>query len=47
MKNTIIYDVLGKAVKEIPNLTSNLVTIDVSQLAQGVYMVEITSQNLT
>ena len=40
-----IYDVIGKNVSSISKINSNQATLDVSTLAKGVYLVEITSQN--
>jgi hypothetical protein len=43
LKSIVIYDVLGKKVKE--NATIGQTSIDVSSLAKGVYMMEITSES--
>jgi hypothetical protein len=43
LENICIYDVLGKTIYSIPSISTNQVTMDVSNLAKGVYLVEITS----
>ncbi len=52
MKNTIqiieklsVTDLLGKTILKINSISSNEVTIDVSNLSKGVYLVEITTEN--
>lgn len=45
LKNITILDMLGKMVKSISNLTGTNANIDVSNLAEGIYTVEITSEN--
>jgi uncharacterized repeat protein (TIGR01451 family) len=43
IKSITLYDVLGKVVKQVINLSSNQSTIDVSQMSKGIYFVEILS----
>lgn len=44
--NTIrLYDVMGKSILEVQNLDSNTKTIDVSELSNGIYFVEITTDS--
>ncbi len=43
--NVIIYDVLGKIIKEVKSISSNSATIDTSSLSKGVYLLEITTEN--
>ena len=40
-----LYDVLGKTILSSKNLSSKQSTIDVSSLAKGIYMIEITTEN--
>jgi|GEM_PF-571746 len=40
-----LYDVLGKTILSFKNLSAKQSTIDVSSLAKGVYMIEITTEN--
>ena len=44
LSSIIIYDVVGKTIKTIKNLSSNEISIDVSDLSKGVYLVEISSE---
>ncbi|MEC4004597.1 T9SS type A sorting domain-containing protein [Flavobacterium sp. SUN052] len=44
LSSIIIYDVVGKNIKTIKNLTSNEMSIDVSDLSKGVYLVEIATE---
>ncbi|AWA28785.1 hypothetical protein HYN48_01040 [Flavobacterium magnum] len=39
----VLYDVLGKAVKQVKGNNNEVITIDVSDLARGIYLVEITT----
>jgi uncharacterized repeat protein (TIGR01451 family) len=43
--NVIIYDVLGKIIKEVKSIASNSTTIDTSSLSKGIYLLEITTEN--
>ncbi len=43
--NVIVYDVLGKSIKSINTVSSNQLSIDVSELQKGVYFVEIQTEN--
>ena len=43
LDNIRIYDVLGKTIRTLTSITNNQVTMDVSNLAKGIYLVEITS----
>lgn len=43
--NVIIYDVLGKIIKEVKSISSNNATIDTLSLSKGVYLLEITTEN--
>jgi len=45
LKSVVIYDMLGKNIKTISNISSNQIGIDVVSFAKGVYLVEITSEN--
>jgi len=45
LRKVAIYDLLGKVVKIIPVTATNSLTIDVSDLPNSVYLVEITSAN--
>ena len=45
IENLTITDILGKTVKNIGDITSNEVSVDVSNFANGVYFVEITTAN--
>jgi len=45
IESLTITDVLGKTIKNIKNITSNEMNVDVSNLTRGVYFVEITSEN--
>jgi hypothetical protein len=45
IENIIIHDLLGKKVIAIDNIASSQTSIDVSTLAKGVYLVEITTEN--
>lgn len=45
IENIAIYDILGKNVNQLSNVSSNQSSIDVSQLSKGIYMVEITTEN--
>lgn len=40
-----IYDVMGKQIRNIKNSISNEVTVDVSELSNGIYFVEITTDS--
>ena len=40
-----IYDVLGKSIQSIRNISSNQTSIDVSEMPKGVYFVEIQTEN--
>lgn len=41
----VLYDMLGKAIKTVPVQSNENVTLDVSNLSKGVYLVEITTEN--
>jgi uncharacterized repeat protein (TIGR01451 family) len=45
LENVIIYDVLGKTVKNLSANNSNEMKVDVSNLSKGVYQVEIITQS--
>jgi uncharacterized repeat protein (TIGR01451 family) len=45
LESITIYDVLGKTINKITNLSTNQVSLDVSNLSKGVYLVEITSEH--
>jgi len=45
LEDVIIYDVLGKTVKNLSANNSNEMKVDVSNLSKGVYLVEITTQS--
>ena len=40
-----IYDIMGKSVKLISNISSDQSTVDISHLSKGIYMVEIITDN--
>ena len=44
IKNITVYDVVGKQVKTINNSVTGSVSVDVSDLTNGIYFVEITSE---
>jgi hypothetical protein len=46
IKSIVIYDILGKKVKEINEVNSRELQINTSDLSKGLYMVEITSDTL-
>ncbi|WP_367179000.1 T9SS sorting signal type C domain-containing protein [Flavobacterium sp.] len=41
----LIHDVLGKTIKMIDEVNSNQTQINTSELSQGVYMIEITTND--
>ena len=45
IESLTITDVLGKTIKNIKNITSNEINIDVSNLTTGIYFVTIASEN--
>lgn len=45
IENVIIYDILGKIIKEVKHIASNNAKIDTSSLSKGIYLVEITTEN--
>lgn len=45
IKDVVIYDVVGKAVKRIKSVNSYQTNLNVSELSSGVYMVEVTSES--
>ena len=45
INNIIVYDMLGKNIKEVKNISSVETTLEVSNLARGVYMLEIKTTN--
>lgn len=45
VKNIIVFDISGKIFKNIENSKSN--TIDISDLAKGIYFIKIISENTT
>ena len=45
LARVVIYNVVGKTVKTISNIAASQSVINVSSLAKGVYMVEITTDN--
>ena len=45
MSKVVIYDIIGKAIKTISVNNSQQTTINVSNLASGVYMIEITTDS--
>ncbi len=46
LKNIVIYDMIGKSIKSISNLNSNETIVDISTFSKGMYLVEITNDNL-
>ncbi len=46
LKNIVIYDMIGKTIKSISNLNSNETIVDISNFSKGMYLVEITDDNL-
>ena len=46
LKNIVIYDMIGKTIKSISNLNSNETVVDISNFSKGMYLVEITNDNL-
>ena len=46
IKSIVIYDILGKKVKEVKEINSKEVQINTGDLSKGLYLVEITSNNL-
>jgi len=45
LESIVLYDMIGKSVLKTVNIDSNQSTIDVSALAKGMYLVEITTAN--
>lgn len=45
LESITLYDVLGKVVRQVANISANQSTIDVSQMEKGVYFVEILTEN--
>ena len=45
LESVILYDMIGKSVFKTTNIDSNQSAIDVSALAKGMYLVEITTVN--
>ena len=45
IESLTITDILGKTIKNIKNITTNEINVDVSNLTSGVYFVEITSES--
>lgn len=45
MESVVLYDLVGKSVLKIANVNSNQSTINVSALAKGMYLAEITTKN--
>lgn len=45
IKSILIHDVLGKTIKMIDEVNSNQTQINTSELSQGVYMIEITTND--
>jgi uncharacterized repeat protein (TIGR01451 family) len=41
----VFYDMLGKTVKTVPVLSNENITVDISDLSKGVYLVEINTEN--
>ena len=46
LKNIVIYDMIGKTIKSITNLNNNETIVDISNFSKGMYLVEITDDNL-
>ncbi|MCF6131089.1 DUF7619 domain-containing protein [Flavobacterium wongokense] len=44
LKKVVFYDLLGKAVKSVDNIGTERLSVDVSDLSKGVYLVEISSE---
>lgn len=45
LESVIVYDVLGKSILKSTNVTSNVISLDVSDVSSGIYFVEIKTQN--
>jgi hypothetical protein len=45
INSILITDVLGKSIRKIKDISNNQISLDVSDLSQGVYLVEITTDN--
>lgn len=45
ISSIVLFDVLGKAVKKVPVQSNENITVDVSNLSKGVYLVEINTEN--
>lgn len=45
MDTVTLFDVLGKSIKVINNVAANQLTLDVSEMAKGVYFVEIQTES--
>lgn len=41
----VFYDMLGKTVKTVPVISNDNITVDISDLSKGVYLVEINTEN--
>ncbi|WP_395052612.1 fibronectin type III domain-containing protein [Flavobacterium sp.] len=46
LKNIVIYDMIGKTIQSISNINSNETIVDISNFSKGMYLVEITNDNL-
>ncbi|MEY4835846.1 MAG: hypothetical protein RI980_1961 [Bacteroidota bacterium] len=46
IKSIVIYDILGKKVKEVTEVNAREIQINTSELSKGLYLVEITSDTL-
>ena len=45
INKVVFYDILGKAIKAVSSVATESMTVDVSDLAKGVYLIEIALDN--
>lgn len=45
INKVVFYDILGKAIKTVSSVATESITVDVSDLAKGVYLIEIALDN--
>jgi hypothetical protein len=47
IKSVVLYTVLGKRVIELNNINKSQTTLNISSLAKGIYLIEVTSNSNT
>jgi uncharacterized repeat protein (TIGR01451 family) len=45
LSKVVFYDILGKTVKRVSTFAANSLTVNISDLSKGIYLVEIVSEN--